>query len=109
MGLQSFISKHVRSRSKSPTRKASKTNQQNQPNEITSKAEIRELKQQKQKRNNTEATLANKLKILKKILKKGTCIKRTKGLRRNHENFGNLNFIQTPKIYNKKRTISRFI
>ena len=99
MGLQSFISKHVRSRSKSPTRKASKANQQNQPNEVTPKAEIRELKQQKQKRNNTEAKLANKLKILKKILKKGTCIKRTKGFRRNHENFGNLNFIQNPENF----------
>ena len=32
--LQSFTSKHSRSRSKSPTRKASKTNQQNQSNEI---------------------------------------------------------------------------
>ena len=39
--LQSFTSKHSRSRSKSPTRKASKTNQQNQSNEIAAlKAEI---------------------------------------------------------------------
>ena len=43
--LQSFTSKHSRSRSKSPTRKASKTNQQNQSNEIAAlKAEIAELK-----------------------------------------------------------------
>ena len=32
--LQSFTSKHSRSRSKSPTRKASKTNQQKQSNKI---------------------------------------------------------------------------
>ena len=54
--LQSFTAKHLRRRSKSPTRKASKTNQQNQTNEIvTLKAEIEELKQQKQNSNNTEA------------------------------------------------------
>ena len=42
--LQSFTSKHSRSRSKSLTRKASKTNQQNQSNEIAAlKAEIAEL------------------------------------------------------------------
>ena len=53
--LQSFTSKHSRSRSKSPTRKASKTNQQNQSNEIAAlKAEIEELKQ-KQNCKNTEA------------------------------------------------------
>ena len=44
-----------RSRSKSPTRKASKTNQQNQSNEIAAlKAEIEELKQ-KQNSKSTEA------------------------------------------------------
>ena len=44
--LQSFTSKHSRSRSKSPTRKASKTNQQNQSHEIAAlKAQIEELKQ----------------------------------------------------------------
>ena len=53
--LQSFTSKHSRSRSKSPTRKASKTNQQNQSNEIAAlKAEIAELKQ-KQNSKSTEA------------------------------------------------------
>ena len=56
--LQSFTSKHSRRRSKSPTRKASKTNQQNQSNEIAAlKAEIEELKQQKQNINNTEAKI----------------------------------------------------
>ena len=54
--LQSFTSKHSRSRSKSPRRKASKTNQQNQSNEIAAlKVEIEELKQQKQNSNNTGA------------------------------------------------------
>ena len=54
--LQSFTSKNSRSRSKSLTRKASKTNQQNQSNWIVAlKAEIEELKQQKQNRKNTEA------------------------------------------------------
>ena len=53
--LQSFTSKHSRSRSKSPTRKASKTNQQNQSNEIAAlKGEIAELKQ-KQNSKSTEA------------------------------------------------------
>ena len=53
--LQSFTSKHSRSRSKSPIRKASKTNQQNQSNEIVAlKTEIEEFKQQKQNSNNTE-------------------------------------------------------
>ena len=53
--LRSFTSKHSRSRSKSPTRKASKTNQQNQSNEIAAlKAEIAELKQ-KQNSKSTEA------------------------------------------------------
>ena len=53
--LQSFTSKHSRSRSKSPTRKVSKTNQQNQSNEIVAlKAEIAELKQ-KQNSKSTEA------------------------------------------------------
>ena len=47
--------KHSRSRSKSPTRKASKTNQQNQSNEIAAlKTEIEVLKQ-KQKSKSTEA------------------------------------------------------
>ena len=54
--LQSFTSKHSSSRFKSPSKKASKTNQQNQSNEIVAfKAEIEELKQQKQSRSNTEA------------------------------------------------------
>ena len=53
--LRSFTSKHSRSRSKSPTRKVSKTNQQNQSNEIVAlKAEIAELKQ-KQNSKSTEA------------------------------------------------------
>ena len=52
--LRSFTSKHSRSRSKSPTRKASKTHQQNQSNEIAAlKAEIAELKQ-KQNSKSTE-------------------------------------------------------
>ena len=51
---QSFTLKHS-SRSKSPTRKVSKTNQQNQSNEIAAlKAEIEELKQ-KQNSKSTEA------------------------------------------------------
>ena len=53
--LQSFTSTHSRSRSKSPTRKASKINQQNQSNEIAAlKAEIEKLKQ-KQNSKSTEA------------------------------------------------------
>ena len=44
--LQSVTSKHSRSRSKSTTREASKTNQQNQSNEIAAlKAEIEESTQ----------------------------------------------------------------
>ena len=47
--------KYSRSRSKSPTKKASKTNQQNQSNEIAElKGGIEELKQQKQNTNNAE-------------------------------------------------------
>ena len=54
--LQSFTSKRSRSRSKSPTSKASETNQQNQSSEIAAlKAEIEELKHQEQNSNNTEA------------------------------------------------------
>ena len=53
--LQSFPLKYSRSRSKSPTKKASKTNQQNQSNEIAElKGGIEELKQQKQNTNNAE-------------------------------------------------------
>ena len=53
--LRFFTLKHSRSRSKSPTRKASKTNQQNQSNEIAAlKTEIEVLKQ-KQKSKSTEA------------------------------------------------------
>ena len=57
------------SRSKSPTRKASKTNQQNQSNEIAAlKAEIEELKQ-KQNSKNTEAKTQRNLTVLQKIPK----------------------------------------
>ena len=67
--LRSFTSKHSRSRSKSPTRKASKTNQQNQSNEIAAlKAEIEELKQ-KQNSKNTEAKTQRNLTVLQKIPK----------------------------------------
>ena len=53
--LRSFTSQHSRGKSKSPTTKASKTNQQNQYNETGAlKAEIEELNQ-KQNSKSTEA------------------------------------------------------
>ena len=70
--LRSLTSKKSRSRSKSPTRKASKTNQQNQSNEIAVlKAEIEELKQKKTVKAQ-KLKLTRNLTVLQKISKQGS-------------------------------------
>ena len=106
--LQSFTSKHSRSRSESLKWKASKTNQQNQSDEIASlKAELKNLNNKNKTVTTQKLKLTRNLTVLQKIPKQRNIQKTYKRPpkeanwksritecynmhRRNHENFGNL-------------------